>query len=745
MGIFSSRKKTYVSSVVYNLAGPVEDRPDYLKSVVLGNLLTKKNFRMAQTIQNAYVGGTGMRLRGYHRWARENYKQIGISRDSFLGKPDFNSKLVRDAMLADFEINAYIDWIDSSNGSDIEMWGLQWMRENMPDKAGLDVWTVDYVDLTQNALINFTDDTPPVYFEPEGFRERIGQWLYVSYSRPLTVNRWTTPQLFIYRRGTGSAALDALFLTASSTGEYLPYIPIRHENKFLSESYKPVVFEEAKKAYKKATGAKLTELIDKVADNESLDEIDFAYIFFGVSLNNKDNSSLKYVFEYFKHLGGNQIVGASTVNNWVSSQSGLDADIADWNSWQIQQREVDAGSDLTGPAPSRPSTTGAPGNSVIIQDNGPGQTNLKIELKWNSISIVQQMGLGKADAKVGDVWFTFGGSQTINVRSYSEEEIEDLKIDTVEMYHQVSALYYQKIILRGMTHINHIYNGKSVEITAAQALLDADESGFIVPIHYGVFREMSLIDATQMASQCMNIVFNSYQIVKKKWYQRGIFVVILVIAVIIITVVTGGAAGPAGIGLLGSAAGVGAALGFTGIAALIAGSVANMIAAMILTQLITYASVEILGEKIGYIVAAIASIAALQFGTALQSGQSMASVWGSLMQPMNLLHLTSSVGDAYGKVLGANAQGYMVKAQEAAEEYRQQSLELQGQYAENFGYGTALFDPMSLTGIEDTFFTESSETFLSRTLLTGSDIAQMSKDMITNFVELTLNNEFEEA
>lgn len=741
MGLFSSRKKTYVSTVTYNLAGPIEDRPDYLKSVILGSLLTQKRFNASKVIQTAYTGGVGLRLRGYHRWARDNYKQVGIPTDRFYGKRNLNADVVAAILLSDYEITAYIDWIDSGPPV-IEMWGRAWMRENMPLKEQTDTWTVDYIEATEESLINFTDGTAPVRFKPLGYRPN-GEYIYVSYSRPLMTNRWTTPQLFIYQRGTGSSAMDALFEVAGSTGEYLPFIPFRHETRFISSSYKPLVYKEASKAYKKAVGQKFDDLIEKIADNPDLKEIDFAYVFFGVSYNTVDMASRRYMFRYFKHLQQNQLYGPNAFNAWSSEQGYISQEISSWKDWYAAQLTNAAGSAAVGLAPNRPALTGAPGNYVIIEDKGPGKTNLKLEISWNSMELSGGLGLGKPGAKKGDVWFTFAGGQEIVASAYTNDEVDNLKIDTIEAFHQVTAGTWEKLVIRGMVHVNHIYNGKTVEITAAQALLDEDESGFIIPIHYDIFREMTLVDATQMGTQCVNIVFNSYQIVKKKWYQRGWFKVLLILVVVVITVLFPPAGGVTG-GILGSAAGVGAALGFTGLAALVAGVVANMVAAMILTKLITYVSIQLLGEKIGLIVAAVASMIALQVGSAMQAGGSLASSMTSLMEPMNLLNLTNAVGNAYAGVIQADTAEIMGKTKDVLDDFRKQSLELQGQYAEQFGYGTAEFNPMSLTQAGETFFTEPSEAFLARTLLTGTEIAQMSNDMITNFVELSLRNQFNE-
>lgn len=737
MGLFNSVKKTYVSSVIYNMAGPIEDRPEFLKSAILGNMLTQSNFSASKTIQSSLINGPGVRLRSFHRWALKNYKQVGVPSDTVLAAPVFDETVVAAELLETFGITASIDWIDSGP-PDITMWGLRWLRENLPERVDSD-WRVDYIDGSGELMIVFGDNEDYIVFNPVDFRAR-GNWIYISYSRPMKENRWTESQLFIYETGTGSEVLDKQFLSFQSGGRYLPFIPIRHENKFLSNDYMPAVYKEAKKAYKKAIGNKFDDLVDQVKDNPDLKEIDFAYVAFGVSLNTKDIASRRYLFRYFEHLYNAQLFQAELFSDWVAGVGEQQAARKDWDDWRVMQQEVEEGLPVVGEIPGRPPTMGPPSHTVRITDSGPGKTNFRMDMIWNSLEKFTGVGLAKPDAKAGDVWFTFDGTNEIDLRGYSAEEAERLSIPIVSIIWQTTATTWKKLVITGLRHQNHIYNGKYDETTAAQALVNADESGFLVPINYQVFRQMSLVDATQMSTQCCHMVFNCYQIVKKKWYQRGAFKVLVFIVVIIIVAVTGGF-GAAGVGILGTNAAVGAALGFAGLAATIAGVIANMVAAMIITKLITYASVEIFGEKIGYIVAAIATFVTLSVGSSLQSGGSLASSWSAMMEPMNLLHLTNSVGNGYAQMLNSDTMEYVNKTKDAIEDFRTQTLDIQQRYADNFGYGSAFFDPMSLTEVGDNFFTESADTFLARTLMTGSDIAEMTKEMVTNFTTLTLSTE----
>ena len=76
MGIFGSRKKTYVSSVVYNMAGDELKRPNYLKTTVLSSILNGRP-SISDDIVGSYLEGPGMRFRSFYKWAdRTDYNDV---------------------------------------------------------------------------------------------------------------------------------------------------------------------------------------------------------------------------------------------------------------------------------------------------------------------------------------------------------------------------------------------------------------------------------------------------------------------------------------------------------------------------------------------------------------------------------------------------------------------------------------------------------------------------------------------
>ncbi len=754
MGIFSSGGRISVGSTVYNMAGDQADRPNYLKTLVLSSVIGNNNFSVGQTIQSGYLGGPAMRLRAFYRWAENNYDLIGIPSLFMFGTVNMNLETVKTEMIDSFGISPEmsINWVEAEL-ADITYWARKYLGEEAPEKLDLE-WKADYDAPSNTAMITFPDLTGYV-FTPEGF-DPLGAYMYVSYSIREVNNTFSGPFIFIYKAGGSNNILNAQYMFGASDGGYMPYIPIRADSTFLSEEFRPAYYELAKKAYKKATGSRLDELIDILKENEDIGDIDYTYLMYAASLNTKTKEGREYIYRFLKKIIDYQTVNDAALEEWrefyegseSSSYSGQYDTYNDWdNSNQVYQDTLDPGTGLPpdggppppdGPMPPRPPMPFIPRNEIKFQAPlfALYSGEFVQQIRWTSIIEEEGVGLGKPDAKLGELWWTVGDTQLTELLQYGSNETDDLRIDEATLWWQDKANAYRKLIVKGMVHKNSVYQGKFVEINLKDALLDEEESGFLVPLHTGTLNDMTMVKQTQLVMTSGYLVFNSYEVVKRRWYQTGLFKFFLVIAVIAITVQTGGF-GAGSAGLLGTNAAVGTALGFAGAAAVIAGVVANMVAAMIVTRLIMYASVEIFGEKLGLIIAAIASFIALNVGSALRAGQSMATAWSNLMSPMNLLNLTNSLGKGYADMVNADTMGIIQQSQDLAKDYAEQSRDLTERYAENIGYDRAMFDPTILTETGG-FTLENRDSFLGRTLLTGSEIAEMSVDMISKFADLTL-------
>lgn len=554
---------------------------------------------------------------------------------------------------------------------------------------------------------------------------------------------WSTLKVFIYKQGSGNTVFDAMFKTPSNIGNFLPFIPFRIDNRDVKNNW-PDLYAQSKKAFVKATGSKYDKVRDNINSNAQIGEIDFAYAVFGVSLNVKENACRKYIYKFFKLVSDDpNRKTAADYDNWKSLWQAADDSWTVWLAWHDNPTDH---YDRMLPEPVRLEYPSMPTNSVKVRSNNSCM-NYDITLTWNFISEEQGSGLLKPGAKKGEYWLTNGTSENWSEQTYTQDGDSrpfrglfgrDNTTDLLYVNWQVSATEWKRLIIRGLTHTNLVYNGKSVFIGSKEALEDPDESGFIIPLHEDVFRSMGLKDGTQMGTACCFLMFNCYKVVKQKWYQTFLFKVILIVIVVAVTIFfpPGGAAGG---GLLGTNIAVGAALGFTGTMAIVVGTLLNYLAAMLIMSLITRTAVHYLGEEWGLIIGTIAGLITLQVGTGMANGLSFSASFNNLLRVDNLLLLTNSVGNAYAEILNKDAQETMKKAAELQDKFTKDLKALQEKYSAEFGRN-GILDPTQMVNLLLSPH-ESSEAFLTRTLMVGSDLADMSMEMLYNFVNITLSND----
>lgn len=739
MGILS-KTTIYVSSTVYNLAGDEEDRPNFLKNVIVGNVLFSSKLSMGEAINTAYLNGPGVQMKGFYKWAVRNYG-VGVfsTAEVFGGVPvlpaDISTALQNEGLGASDDIRGI-----STDLADFRYWAQQWMLANDPANNDTN-WTADISDTDSNQITITYEDGSIVSFTAQNF-DRQKYYLYVTYRSSIT----DSAQIYIYQHLSGNALLDsAIAITSEPVSDYFPIIPIREENEFVSGgSEDPLVdtpeAEFSRRACKKLTGTKLSSIVDTLKDNESLEDIDHAHLVLGASLNTKEAAARRYVFEFFDALITPETADSADYAEWLVKQRAHEEAVQDW----IDAREAEGlkepaeRGDVPDPAIGRPQSLFS---SVRVR---PNNTDYEITITWKSLDRSIGNGLGKPDAKKGDIWFEAG--VPISYRSYlnGDGEVDDTidkQDNRVYLYWQKTDTEFRVIEMIGGVHKSYIYAGKYVEIAAADALLDEEITGFIVPLKYSIYANLPLKVATQMTTSCVFLVLSSYEIVKSKWYQSFLFKIFIIMAIITIMYVTGGF-GAAGIGVLGANAAVGAVIGLTGVAAVIAGALANAIAAMIITAIITKGATVVFGEKLGAIIGFIASVIAINGLANLANGGTFVVNFGSLTKADTLLRLTNVASSAYSAYVSASVKDIQQDTRDLLEEYEAESERVSDLYAENIGYGNGVIDPMALTEAGYAYV-ESLDAFLGRTLLTGSDIAELSKELLSNFTEITLSTDLD--
>lgn len=580
-------------------------------------------------------------------------------------------------------------------------------------------------------------------------------------------------QVFIYEVGTGNAILDALVdeVDASSFQEFFPFMPIRINNVSITDDiYANVdntatetnpelinsppfgngLYPEMSKAYRRAYQNKsFAALVDKVEDNESIGDIDYAYLMWGCSLNTKENACKKYIYKFFEQMATFQVAGSSGVMADMQAQvDAYDAALTAINNWESTLSSTyNELWDTLPPKPTLPKITPPATNTIRLNEDTLG---FDIRLQWIDVTVEQFAGTydsetgaleapGKNDLEFAvGADFTWTERQTYNNRDGGYTQNFQRSIPSMVIYWQVSVddpsvgttAAYRKMTIWGLTHYNYIYGGKAVVITSKEALEDTDESGFIVPLHYPTMSNMGIVDFTQMSTANSWILFNSYTVTKQRWYQRGIFKILLVILIIVIAIVAFPGAFAAGGGILGGNLAVGAALGLTGTAALVAGVIANYIASMIISQLLSIVGTALFGEKWGSLFAVIVGFA---FGAAI-SGVNIFSAEG-------LLGLGNAIANGYSGWVQGDINEIQKNLESGRETYEEEMDRIQ-QLLDALGGNDLNFNPIFLTDYGKRgnelgtkgYIPETADEFIRRTTMTGTDIVELTHAMVYDFV-----------
>lgn len=771
MGLFSSTKKTYVASITYPLGEDDDGRVDYLKYTVLNATIQHRD--VGEAISQGYLRGQGIALKSAFRYARDFYADgVPKSESVFVASPD---TIAIAAVISSLNQNADIEFVLTMVGTaDYVWWAERYLAQNFgydrvlerfmqPPTGVLENATVAY-DLEPNGLIRILLQNPGggtatvIDYRPEGLKamgnyvhaafrtvrtfnegdvtttrpanpdevsntssstatvDRVGETQTTTTTIAVTVSAGTAtvvtskrvvvksrPKYFIYEIGSGTHPdLDSLIGIEDLTAPYYPSVPLRVNNKDVTtdEYQEKPLYKTSKKLLRKV-GVDIDEVVKQVNTNPSRADIDFAFVAFGVRLKTESQEGKRYIHRYLQHL---RTISPVTLDQY--------------NAWQTDFNGRLVGSPVKAP----------PMNVVQIYSEKDRATNHDIKLQWNFIDTQLKSGTIAPDAKIGDVALSAPGANTVHALGV------DIVLD-VSLFvskRQVTVDTYEEITIGGWVHENYIYKGKAVTTTAYEGFKDENEDGFLVPLHAGIIAATPMRELTDLSYQCMHMVFNCYQIVKQKWYTKTWFKVVIVIIAILIIVFTWGTGTPVAAQMI---AGVLIGLGIPLSAAIFLAATIYVLGMMILMNILTKVTTKLFGEEWGAVIAAVVAFVAMNYA---DIAAAVSNGFSTIISAQSLLQATVFVANAYG----AYTQGQMSKVQKEAlglqTEYDKQMQEIEDLTKQNLGTNLDMIDIQGYTQASWLNIYENLDTFLSRTLLTGSDICAITAGLIDNFTEVGL-------
>lgn len=469
---------------------------------------------------------------------------------------------------------------------------------------------------------------------------------------------------WMYKYGSGNATLDAVFVNGPEvSGEYFPFAYFRYNKADMSVDKTTDGYKTSKRMLK-YLGVDYDVLAESINENPDIANVEQAMLTFSVPPVSTDQVECRYLFDYFDTLyyvqDGNSTGGSLSSNIFA----------------------------LFG-------RTSGSKNVIVIKDN-------LFKMTLGNDGIYKRIVAGS----IGDIGTYASAYEPVTVtEEYTDgDTLLTMLVNRQQKVHrykkQIAVGLYEEVTVVGLKMKYYVYGNYTTTGDEIDDIL-------LIPIDRNISKNYSIVDRETLYARGMHFVFNSRVVTEIKWYQSGIFQVVLIVVAIVITVYTYGADG-------GSA--IATALSLSGTAGLIATIVVNLI----IGQLIA-AAFKVFVKVFGADVATALAIIALIYGAyqVLQNGTA------GLITAQRMLMLSTGLQSA---VIKAKFGDLLDEADQFKKESEEQTklLDTAKELLEN----QHLLQPFVIFG-------EKPEDFYNRTIHFGN-IGTLGITAISSYVDIAL-------
>ena len=494
-------------------------------------------------------------------------------------------------------------------------------------------------------------------------------YLHVKYSIPEQTKYW------MYKIGAGTyPSLDSLYnVPPDTSGTFFPFIFFRHNKSKLNEAG----FGEGYRDNKKMCDIMKLDydvVLDGIHENPDIDDVTQAVMTFAVPPNPSSQSEKRYLFDFFSEqfLYQDQPIKDSYSPDVFNLNNKLSG-----NNTTLTTKHV-----------------------IVIQDQ-----LFKMSLGFNQI--YKKIKAGVIGPK-GHYTSSYG---TVNEAVKVEDETGNTITQSypVRVYtyrSQISARYYQEVEVRGLATEYHISGNYTT-------LGDDADDILLVPVDRSISQSYTMGDREELYSRALHFVFNSMVVVKVKWYQSGFFKFLLTAVMLVIAAYTFGATA-LGQSLLAYS------IGMTTFQAVVLTAITGLFSA-IAAYYAVQVFVKAVGPEIALLLAVVAALAGMYL--AFNTGSIAGAPWAQ-----DLLKLSNGLSSQTGNAI----QDELTNLIEVQSEFSKQ-MEAQMKLLET---AQDLLEPSQLLH-PFTIFGESPTDFYNRTVHSGN-IGTMAISSITSYVDLSL-------
>lgn len=644
MSFWGGDETIYVSSVIYPLGEELDKIPDVVKASVIGSGM--RGEPRTPAIKKAIIDGKGIHTKQAFNYARlKYYAGMPVVETSFGAGASWDvddaAESVLMTLVQEYEtvlhaptpVEVKAVEVRQDSGWETIMWNLIAAKYNydfFTDEVHTSVFGLPVGSTLEITAIADPDDLHPdqngwtlTFTKPDTTTVSFDEW----YDDDLLVAGQETieDRIFIlmsidgapttaanYKYGDGSATLN-LYLKDRATFPHtvFPAIVLKKKKRWIDTSefyggsvFSPVDYKaqpayKTSKVYARRLGLDMKKIIKLVKDNPDQKQIDYCFVQPGTMIASPTLAAAEYHYNFF-----NRIRLA-----FPDNKPAFDA-------WYAK----------IGSSMSKKEGKRCPSQSIHMYDPDDVKGTMNITIAWRYMTYEEKSGTLSEKYVV-----ECGPKNQVVVDMLSGPKPKNVKYWFTPLYlrKRLTDSTYAEICVVGLWHENYVFKKKTVKSAVWDAFNDPDGdygSGFLIPLNWESLNTLSSREQLQLAQENTWIVFNCYEVVKERWYQTGIFKVVLIIIAIVVIVLSWGTLAPYVSALYGSLYGGLVALG---IGATIAAALAAILTALIIITIVV--AVQLIAKEAG-------EWAAEHWGP----------VWGAITQVVVTIVLTWGIGQIGG-------------------------------------------------------------------------------------------------
>jgi len=484
-------------------------------------------------------------------------------------------------------------------------------------------------------------------------------YFHAKYSYGNTVKYW------MYRNKSGTyPTLDSVYVEKpAEAGSYFPFAYFRYNKQSVITNKTTDAYKTTKKMVK-YLGMDFDTIATTIDENPNIGDVEQAVLMLAVPAISTDPMESRYLFDYF--------------DNMYYALEGVGADAEFLSDAELAK--------LSGLAPA---------HTQIIKDK-----QFKMALSNNGIYKKMIAGsIGAVDTYKNELITTFYEEDWTNETSGQVMTIQ-YPITIHKYRHQITDGLYEEVAVHRLQMQYYVYENYT-------STADENDPILLIPIDRDVTQYYSVPDKETLYSRSLHFVFNSRVVTEVKWYQTGLFQILMIVIAIVITIYTYGA----GEGTIA------VALGLTGTSALIATIVINLIIGQLMAI-----GFKLFVKVVGVDVATIVAVIAIVVGgyQIIQAGGVSGAPWATTM-----LQVASGL---QGAVLNAKMAGLVDEYNDFTDYTKTKDEELKK--AQELLDSTSILSPFVIFG-------EPPEGFYNRTVHSGN-IGILGINAISSYVDIAL-------